>query len=127
MIPLPGMVIRNNDFSATAAFDGKTVIVKLSGSAEMTISKDFGVFCDGVHQAMLRYKTTATVDLSDVEFMNSSCLKCFATLVDRVQSAPPVDQFMIRFLTNPKKHWQSRSMTAIAAIGADVVKLEQCA
>lgn len=124
MIPLPGLHIRNADFTATAAFDGKVIRVKLQGSAEMTVQKDLMAFCDGVHQAALRYKTTAVVDISELEFMNSSCLKCFAMLVDRVQTSSPTDQYEIRFLTNPKKHWQSRSMNAIAAMGGDVVKLE---
>jgi hypothetical protein len=127
MIPLPGLHIRTDDFTATAAFDGKTVRVKLAGSAEMNVSKELEAFCQGVHQAALRYKTTASIDLSELEFMNSSCLKCFATLVDKVQTSAGVDQYEIRFLTNPKKHWQSRSMTAIAAMGSDVVKLEPCA
>jgi hypothetical protein len=125
MIPLPGLVIRNNDFSATAAFDGKVVRAKLSGSAEMSITKELDSFVRGVHEAVLRYKTQPLLDLSELEFMNSSCLKCFVSLIDTVQSAAPGDRYIIRFLTNPKKHWQSRSLAALAAFGPELVKIEQ--
>ena len=63
-------------------------------------------------------------DLRSLYFMNSSCLKAFVTLVDKVVrgTAP---SYVIRFSANPQLHWQKRSFEALKRFALCVVRVDE--
>jgi hypothetical protein len=62
-------------------------------------------------------------DFRDLYFMNSSCFKAFVTWIDVVSRAT-AKGYKIRFLTNPRLHWQRRSLEALRCLSPNVVQLE---
>ncbi len=64
------------------------------------------------------------VDLHALEFMNSSCFKCFITWIVAVRRLPPDQSYRIRFVSNPAMHWQRRSLHAISYFGGELVTID---
>ena len=64
-----------------------------------------------------------TVDLRDLEFMNSSCFKSFITWIVAVRRLPEAQHYRIRFVSNAALHWQKRSLHAISYFGGELVSI----
>ena len=77
-------------------------------------------FLREVHQeAQRRRAEEVTVDLRQLEFMNSSCLKCLLWWVSTVQEQPTEGKYRIVFLSSPSVYWQRRSLDALACLAGD--------
>jgi hypothetical protein len=61
-------------------------------------------------------------DLKQLTFMNSSCFKSFVVWIDTVKNSP--SPYQIRFLTEPKLHWQRRSLEALRRLAVNIVSIE---
>jgi hypothetical protein len=55
--------------------------------------------------------------------MNSSCFKAFVSLIDTVSRTDP-RAYSVCFLTNPRIHWQRRSLEALRYLAPKVVEVE---
>ena len=64
------------------------------------------------------------VDLRGLEFMDSSCFKTFVTWVSSVRDLPPGGQYKIVFFSDPKRHWQARSLGALACFAVDLISIQ---
>jgi hypothetical protein len=64
------------------------------------------------------------VDFRELEFMNSSCFKCFVTWLGIVQDLEPTRQYKIVFASNRELHWQRRSLNALRCFAMGVVTIE---
>lgn len=64
------------------------------------------------------------VDLTRLEFMNSSCFKSFVAWIEQVQNLDPSEQYRIQFLSDPNMHWQRRSLKALSCFAADLITVE---
>jgi hypothetical protein len=62
-------------------------------------------------------------DFSTLYFMNSSCFKAFVSLIDTVSRTDP-RAYAVCFLTNPRIHWQRRSLEALRYLAPKVVEVE---
>ena len=125
MIPLPGLAVQATDFNAKAGLDGRSVVVGFTGTADMRVRATLGSFLKAVHSEAQKYKATAViVDLRELEFMNSSCFKNFVSWMEQIKESPPDTQYKIRFLSNPKRHWQQRSLTALSCFAIDLVSIQ---
>ena len=86
--------------------------VRFSGSGDMEAVADVKRFLKLLHAELSTEKAAEVrVDFAELYFMNSSCLKAFVTWVHDVdtQGRP----YAIRFLTNPRLHWQRRSLATL--------------
>jgi hypothetical protein len=103
--------------------DGK-LIVGFSGNGDMSAVEALGRFLKQLHtEATSMAVNEVAFDFRDLYFMNSSCFKAFVTWIDIVSRAT-AKGYKIRFLTNPRLHWQRRSLEALRCLSPNVVQLE---
>lgn len=98
--------------------------VRFSGSGDMEAVADVKRFLKLLHAELSTEKAAEVrVDFAELYFMNSSCLKAFVTWVHDVdtQGRP----YAIRFLTNPRLHWQRRSLATLQRLAPKVVVIEE--
>jgi hypothetical protein len=111
--------------NASAAVIDGTLTVRLAGTADAQVTKELNTLLTRVHQEALGgHSTIVVVDLRELEFMNSSCFKCFVAWIARVRGLHPELQYRIRFLSDAKKHWQRRSLAALSCFAIELVQIE---
>ncbi len=114
-----------NDFAANASTAERRILVSLSGTADFTIRNQLDHFLHEVHQEAQRaHVEEVTVDVRQLEFMNSSCLKCFVWWVTTVQDQPVDTKYRIVFLSSPSVYWQRRSLDALACLAGDIISVQ---
>jgi hypothetical protein len=114
-----------NDFAANASASERRIAVSLSGTADVTIRNHLDHFLREVHQEAQRCRAEeVTVDVRQLEFMNSSCLKCLVWWVSTVQEQPADGKYKIVFLSSPSVYWQRRSLDALACLADDIISIQ---
>jgi hypothetical protein len=114
-----------DSFSSRIARSGEALHVLLEGDANMNAVDEIGRTLDEAHEAVQRESTSLVViDVRNLEFMNSSCFKKFVSWLGHVQELPKETQYMIRFLSDPKMHWQRRSLHVLQCFAPDLVTVE---
>ncbi|AKV04211.1 hypothetical protein AKJ09_10874 [Labilithrix luteola] len=68
---------------------------------------------------------SVAIDLTQLEFMNSSCFKAFVSWIDRVQQMDAQKQYRIRFVSNPAILWQRRSLHALQCFAAELISIDR--
>jgi hypothetical protein len=117
--------IESTEFRATIQPQGNTLQLYMWGNADLRVKDaldDFLTKVDG--QAKTGPVDEVVVDLRELLFMNSSCLKALVTWLSAVQRKPQPEQYKIRFLRQPDAHWQVRSLGALAAFAPGIVQVE---
>ncbi|HLY93284.1 MAG TPA: hypothetical protein VKP14_00390 [Gaiellaceae bacterium] len=61
------------------------------------------------------------VDLRELEFMNSTCIKTFVTWLSELRDADAVARYPVRFVFDPSKPWQRRTVGALKSFAPSVV------
>ena len=111
-------------FQLTPTIASDRLVVNFAGNGDMSAVETLGRFLKGVHQQAEKLRVGHVIfDFRDLYFMNSSCFKAFVTWIDLV-SRGGSDAYKIRFLTNPRLHWQRRSLEALRCLSPDVVSIE---
>lgn len=111
-------------FQLTPRLEESGLIVSFSGNGDMSAVETLGRFLAQVHaEALSRSVSEVSFDFRDLYFMNSSCFKAFVTWIDQV-SRTEGPAYRIRFLTNPRLHWQRRSLEALRCLSPTVVRVE---
>jgi anti-anti-sigma factor len=101
------------------------IVVRLSGSADLTTVLKLNEYLEQVHaQALAQKVHSVSVDLRDLDFMNSSCLKAFVQWVAEVQEAATEDRYAIVIHGSDRRAWQKRSLHALATLAPEVVSLK---
>ena len=113
------------DLKATVSVQDHVVLVHMSGTADLRVTDTVQKLLAIVHeQASAEHAGEVKVDLRSLEFMNSSCFKCFVTWISQVQEKPPAAQYRIVFLTNPAILWQRRSLNALSCFAAHLITID---
>ena len=111
-------------FSATATCRGDEVLVRMQGNADLAVQPELAAFLPEVHAGVLtRGASEVTVDLREVEFMNSSCIKELVSWLQRVLDLAPERRYRMR-LQQGAQHWQARSLLVLKAFAGDLVDIE---
>ena len=120
--------IRTPGFSTSTEHVTSTITSRLAGTADSAVRAALDTYVQGLHALALATKATeVVVDLHTLDFMNSSCLKTFVTWISNLADAAPGDTYRLRFIADKKKHWQSRSLAALACFAVDLVSVEMAA
>src|SRR5206468_12473314 len=105
--------VQEKTFRAEALLEGDAVAVRFSGTADLNVKLTVDRFLCEVHAEACRLDANAVnVDMSGLEFINSSCLKAFVTWITTVQ-AMAAGRYHISFMFKPARDWQRRSVDAL--------------
>jgi hypothetical protein len=116
---------RAGAFTAEIDRDADVLTVRLKGDANMAAVEPIGQALDDAHGLAKGSPTSlVSIDFRELEFMSSACFKKFVGWLDAAQNAPRATQYRIRFLSNPKYHWQRRSLHALQCFAPDLVTIE---
>jgi len=111
-------------FALKPNLDDGTIVVQFTGNADMDAVDPLGAYLKLVHRSAVDLKVSrVSFDLSTLYFMNSSCFKAFVSLIDIVSRTDP-RAYAVCFLTNPRIHWQRRSLEALRYLAPKVVEVQ---
>jgi hypothetical protein len=111
--------------STSTSRDGETVVLTCTGSAETECLDSLSQVLKTLHEnAVLNPPRTVIADVRGLEFASSSCLKAFVTWLQSVQELDDGHRYQVLFRSNPRHSWQRRSLGALAAFAAGVVRIE---
>ena len=117
--------IEGDAFSARCDADGSSFAVHLKGNADMVVHDRLKTFLDEVVAAM-RSKPRSEVlfVLTDLYFMNSSCLSLLVRFINGVAELPARERYRVRFRSNPNLRWQTKSLAALRGFAEELVSVE---
>jgi hypothetical protein len=116
--------ISRDGFSLDVADVNDELHVRVVGNADMEVLPAMTPFLRQLHDELGRAGIREIkVDLRELLFMNSSCLKSFVLWISSVSKLPPDSAYRIRFLSNSRLHWQRRSLEALRAFAPQVVEI----
>jgi hypothetical protein len=117
--------IKTPDLQSSTDAERSTITVKLTGSAETPAVSELSSFLDRIHSSALEAKVgEVVIDMRALEFMNSSCFKTLVHWIGVLQEVAADSQYKVRFVHDEKKHWQSRSLGALACFAVDLIRVE---
>jgi hypothetical protein len=109
-------------FSTKTTLEPEELRVRLTGNADMNVVTGLGGYLKNLHGEVVRKGLKrVVVDLRELYFMNSSCLKALVTWVTTVEETSPTSRYRIAFVQNQNLHWQRRSLDALRNLGGDTV------
>jgi len=125
-VSAPIASVTGDDFSATATHDGAAITAVMKGNADYAA-------LDGVEKVLTRTHVEAKrlgvseviVDMRELEFMNSSCFKCFVSWITDIHELAEPTQYKVRFLSNPQLHWQKRSLHSLRCFAVELITITE--
>ena len=82
-------------------------------------------FVDTVHAHVLEAGAREIrVDLTQLEFCNSSGFKSFIHWIERIQGTPEPRRYKLRFVSTKERRWQRASLLALSCYGLNIVLIE---
>jgi hypothetical protein len=116
--------VEDLDFTAKVESGSPTLIVTLVGNADLNVKAELDRFMIAVHEEARRVGAKeVVVDLKELEFMNSSCLKSFVWWISSVHELASDRQYHITFVSSPSMYWQRRSLNALAGLATELVSI----
>jgi len=120
------VTVSADDFSATALHEGTAINAWLKGNADYAALDALEMLLDRVHAEAARVGVAEVViDLRQLEFMNSSCFKSFVSWINAIQEMDQDRHYKIRFLSNPKMHWQKRSLHSLRCFAVELITVSE--
>ena len=117
--------MKENDFAAQASANNRRIQVSLTGTADLTVKAQLDHFLRQVHSEAQRcLAEEVTVDVRQLEFMNSSCLKSFVWWISTVQEQAGDGKYRIVFVSSPTVYWQRRSLNALACLATEIISIQ---
>lgn len=115
--------IQVGNFALLPLIDTNPLTVKVSGNGDAEACAPFEGFLAQLHDVVLQGGQGAVrLDLSELYFMNSSCIRVLASWVHGVKAAG--NAYQVHIHMNPGQPWQRRSLQPIKRLAPLVVKLE---
>jgi hypothetical protein len=117
--------IDTDELRSEASYAPAGLSVRLVGSAESTAVSSLGRLLGELHgEAMRLAVREVTVDVRELEFINSCCFKAFVAWLSALKDIDPTRQYRIRFLSDARKHWQRPSLGALSSFAIDLVQVD---
>jgi hypothetical protein len=117
--------IRTGDLSSESSHADGAIRIRLVGSAESASKPHLDALLVRVHAEAQRLALhEVVVDVRALDFMNSSCFKAFVTWAGLAEELEHERQYKIRIVSDESKHWQRRSLTALACFAAELIRVE---
>jgi hypothetical protein len=114
------------ELKATGGGGQDGFLVSFSGTAELSAKPGLDDLLGRLHAELLsRHVRQVSVDVTKLEFMNSSCFKSFVSWIDEATKVEDPDQYRIEFLTNAAHHWQKRSLHALECFAPELITVKK--
>ena len=118
------VTVTGEDFAGSARHEGRTLTAWLKGNADYAALDALEMLLTRAHAEATRLEVTEMiVDLRQLEFMNSSCFKCFLSWITDIQELEPERQYKVKFLSNPQLHWQKRSLHSLRCFAVELISV----
>src|SRR5689334_16511926 len=123
---MPSIQVSEEKYSAHIGTDGQGIRVHFKGTiSTVNPAVVLNPFVDAVHQHALEAAATELrVDLTQLEFCNSSGFKSFIHWIERIQQTPEPKRYKIRFLSTKDRRWQRASLLALSCYGVSTVIID---
>jgi hypothetical protein len=109
-----------------AAVEADSPKVRFSGNGDADAVPVLDEFLRKLHEELLiKRALDVRVDLGDLYFMNSSCLKAFVSWIHKVNTTGR--PYAIKLLMNSRQQWQMRSLATLQRLAPAVVTIEETA
>ena len=117
--------VSEGPFSATVTLDDAEVVMRLAGNADAIAKKHLERLLTGVHDEARRAGVRKVqVDMRNLAFMNSSCIKDFVTWLAKARQGDAANTYKIVFVSSAAQHWQKRSLHALSCFAHELVTVE---
>ena len=114
--------VKDRDFSTKTQHEGSSITVHMKGNWDMKAVAPLDEFTRSLQTQARHLKVERVImHLSEVEFINSSCLKSFARWLGAVGKSGQ-DLYSVTFCTDLP--WQRRSLEALKALAGDKITIE---
>lgn len=122
----PAIQVSEEKYSAHIAPDPQGVRVHFKGTiSTVNPAVVLNPFVDSVHQHVLETGAKEIrVDLTQLEFCNSSGFKSFIHWIERIQQAPEPKRYKLRFVSTKERRWQRASLLALSCYGVNTVVID---
>ncbi len=123
---MPSIQVSEEKYSAQVAPDPHAVRVVFRGTiSTVNPAIVLNPFVDAVHQHALEAAATEVrVDLTQLEFCNSSGFKSFIHWIERIQKEPEAKRYKLRFQSTKDRRWQRASLLALSCYGVSTVIID---
>lgn len=112
-------------FSGCAMHDGNDIVVRLTGTADIAAQPHLEPLFVAVHAQVAALGVgRVQVDLRELQFMNSSCIKDVIVWLEKIRKAEK--SYLVTFLSSEARPWQRRSLLALKQFGKGIVSIENC-
>ena len=82
-------------------------------------------FVDATHAYAVASKVRELrIDLTQLEFCNSSGFKSFIHWIEQIQELPSPERYKLRFLSTKELRWQRATLLALSCYGLHIVEIE---
>jgi anti-anti-sigma regulatory factor len=110
--------------SVVPRLQDRKLILKLSGTFDMTSAASLQLYLEQVQtEARKLALLELVIDVVEVYYLGSSCIKAFVTLTVGLQHGTA--GMLLRIMTNPRLDWQDRAFSVLARIAPERVTVEQ--
>ena len=123
---MPALQVAEEKYSAHIAPDAAGIRVHFKGTiSTVNPAVVLNPFVDAVHQHVLDAAAKEVrVDLTQLEFCNSSGFKSFIHWIERIQQAPEAKRYKLRFVSTKERRWQRASLLALSCYGVNTVVID---
>jgi hypothetical protein len=112
-------------FSASVVHDANVIVLRLTGTADVAAQQHLEPLLAAVHAQMAALGLSRVqVDLRELQFMNSSCIKDLIVWLEKVRKAEK--GYLVTFLSSDARPWQRRSLQALKQFAKGIVSIENC-
>jgi hypothetical protein len=112
------------DFKGASHKEGTTFNMVLKGNADYAALDALEMLLTRSHSEASRLGVTeVVVDLRELEFMNSSCFKCFLSWIAEIQELDAESRYKVVFNSSSKLHWQKRSLHSLRCFAVELISI----
>ncbi len=111
-----------DSYSFTPTLEAEAIVIRFGGTGDLVAVVPLGAFLGDLRDEVLRLKPKVLrLDVRELYFINSSCLKAFVNLVFYLAGAG--SEAMVEFVTNSHLAWQERALSPIARMAPTTVRI----
>jgi hypothetical protein len=122
----PALQVAEEKYSAHLGADPQGIRVFFRGTVSTpNPATVLNPFVDAVHaHALEAAAKEVRVDLTQLEFCNSSGFKSFIHWIEKIQQAPEPRRYRLRFISTKERKWQRTSLLALSCYGVNIVAID---